>query len=364
MPDNRHCFSRANRRRGRLVARQLIALAAVALAIVAAVWWRGRQAARPEVAIGLNAWPGYLPFFVAQEKGYFREQGVSLKLVMYTNFNELSRDYVAGKLQARGNLTFDAVQEALQGLGHKAVLVIDYSRGADAIVARLGLHDISALSGQRVGYEPGTMEEFFLAFALSEHGASLHDVISVLTTSEHVLALLRDKQIDAAVIHEPFLTSALKEGIAHTIYSTRAAPGLIADILTFRDDAITAHPNWVKAILRAYFQGLAFWKQQPKEAQRIAAKACGATPEEIAAQLLTISFLDERDNDTALTFSTSLDLKGTSLSLYGNLRQVGEFVLSHQSGPRRELDTDRLIDRRFIRAVMSDASLHSRRGMP
>lgn len=368
---NHRPINRGGDRQGRLIAREWLALVVAMLAVLAVVWWGrrgapwatvGRHGAATEVvSIGLNAWPGYLPLFVAQDKGYFREQGVSVKLVMYDNFSELSRDYVAGTLEARGNLTFDAVHEALQGLEHEAVLVIDYSHGADAIVGRPGVPDIKGLAGKRVGYEAGSLEEFFLAFALSAHQMSLQDIVAVSTTTDQVMALLRTGQLDAAVTHEPFLTKIVKEGIAQELYSTREAPGLITDILTCRRDFIDAHPDQVSAILRAYFQGLAFWRAQPAEAQRIAAQACGTSPEAIGAQLATVSLPNERENEAALSFATAADLTRQSLSLYGNLRQIGEFVLSHQSGGPKEFDTDQLIDRRFIRELVNGSPLNSRR---
>ena len=58
-----------------------------------------------------------------------------------------------------------------------------------------------------------------------------------------------------------------------------------------------------------------------------------------------ITMLDERDNKTAFTFAVGLR------SLYGNMRQIGEFVQNHQQIHLDRFNTDSLIERRFVVAL-------------
>ena len=132
-----------------------------------------------KVIIGAETWPGYLPLFVASEKGYFKEAGLDVLVKRYPGLGQLSKDYVAGQMQGRANLTLDAFNEHLQGLDHKIVLAIDYSNGSDAIVARKDIETIKDFQGKRVGYEPNTLEEFFVVWALNENELGLSDIVSV-----------------------------------------------------------------------------------------------------------------------------------------------------------------------------------------
>ena len=300
-----------------------------------------------KIIIGMETWPGYFPLIVARDKGYFKEAGLDVEIKRYIALGELSKDYVAGKMQGRANLTLDAVKESLEGLDHKVVLAIDYSNGSDAIVAQKDIETVQAFRGKKVGYEPDTLEEFFITWALSENDMSLSDIVSVSANPEETAKKLKAGDIDVAVSHEPFLCQFVSSGNFHTVYSSEDAPGLITDILTFRKDFIDVYPETVNAILAAYFKGLAFWKEHPAEANAMTAKEFSDTPEGITTQLKGVKMLDERDNQIAFTFAAGLN------SLYGNMRQIGKFILKHQKPKvgQPPLDTDKLIERKFIKKI-------------
>ncbi len=300
------------------------------------------------ITIGTVVWPGYVGLYIARDNGYFREAGLNVELKSYASLGELSKDYSAGKMQGRSNLNLDAVLEARQGLDHKAILAIDYSNGADGIVARSDIQSLADVKGKRVGLEPNTLEEFFMAWALEQNGLSLKDVTVVAADPEKAAQLLKAGEVDVAVTYEPFLSQLLADGQFHTIYSSSDAPGLIADILTFRTDFIKAYPKTIEAILRAYFRGLRFWKEHPAEAYEILAKELNDTPDGTAKQLEGLHVLDENDNRTAFTFAAEMQ------TIYGNLRRVARFVAEHQSGTPALPDSDQLIDRGFIQIIAPD----------
>ncbi len=298
-----------------------------------------------KVTIGITVWTGYLPLLVAQEKKYFEEAGLNVEIKLYAGLEEISREYVAGKLHGRGNLTLDAVKESLQHLDHRVVLALDYSDGADAIIAVKGIETVKDFRGKRVAYEKATLEEFFLTWALTENEMSLSDIVPVFAGPEEAVKKLKNGETDAAVSFEPFISQSLQSGDYKVVYSSKDAPGLITDIMTFRTDFITAHPETVEAILRVYFKALQFWKDHPEEANAITAEAFKDTTQGIAQQLEGIRMLDEKDNKIAFTYAGGLR------SLYGNLREIGRFVRKYQGEMTASLDTDKLVERRFIKDI-------------
>jgi len=300
------------------------------------------------ITIGAETWPGYLLLFVARDLGYFKDAGLNVEIKRYLALGELSKDYVAGKMQGRANLTLDMVNESLQGLDHKAVLTIDYSNGADAIIAHQAIATLKDARGKKVAYEPDTLEEFFIVWALKEAGLGLTDIQSIAATPEESARKLAAGESDVAVSHEPYLSKILGEGPFHRIYSSADAPGLITDVLTFRTDFLKSYPETVQAIVETYFRALKFFQEHPRKAHEILAKEFGDSPESVARQLQGLKLLDEVDNQTTFTFSGGLQ------SLYGNLRQIGEFVLSHRAKASLPLDTDQLVEPRFIRQVMKE----------
>lgn len=299
-----------------------------------------------KIIIGAAPWPGYLALYVARDKGYFKETHLDVEIKNYDGLSELSKDYQSGKIQGRANLTLDAIQESLAGLDHRVVLAIDHSTGADAIIARKGIQDVRDFKGMRVAYERGTLEEFFLTWALLQNGLSLSDVQPVFANPEESAKLLQKGRVDVAVSYEPFVSPVIRAGKAHVVYSSKDAPGLITDILTFRTEFITAYPDTIEDILRAYFKAIAYWKEHPQDVCAILAREFRDTPGNIAEQLKLITVMDEGDNRTAFTYAAGLE------SLYGNMRKTGEFVLQKNRKGVVHLDTDRLLEKKFIKKIM------------
>lgn len=296
------------------------------------------------IVIGYTLWPGYLGLYVASDKGYFAQEGLSVEVRKYDGFGDLSKAYQSGEIQGKANLTLDAVQEMYSGLDHRAVVAIDYSNGSDAIIAAAAIKKFEDIRGKKVAFEHGTLEEFFFRYALEQHTMTLDDIIPVnLNPEESVAALIR-KEVDVAVAFEPLISPTLTAMNGNKIYSSAQAPGLIVDLLTFRSDFIRQYPETVTAIVRAYFKAIDFWKEHPEETYRVTAARNGVTPEEIAEQLHGINILDIHDNRVMFTFAAGLQ------SLYGNFKNINKFItrIQHTDGV---LNTDDLVDPRFIRAL-------------
>ncbi|MBI4410969.1 MAG: ABC transporter substrate-binding protein, partial [Deltaproteobacteria bacterium] len=260
-------------------------------------------------------------------------------------------DYLAGKIQGVTNLSNEVIDQTLRGLDHKVVLVIDYSNGADGIAASSPIRDFSQIRGKKVAYEKGTLEEYFLLYALEQYRLSTRDIVSVNLDPVASAQTLEEGKVDVAVTYEPFLSRAVEKIGGNLIYTSADAPGLITDLLTFSASFVETWPESVFAVVRAYFKAIDFWKKRPDEVNGILAKQFETTKEVVARQLKGVTVLDLEANRTALTFSVGTE------SLYGNLRRVGEFVLRQQGKERGALDTDRLIDKSFIKRLAKEREI-------
>ncbi len=304
-----------------------------------------------KITIGATIWPGYLLLYVARDKGFFKELGLDVEIKTYVSQAECSKDYTSGKLQGRTNLTSEMITESLAGFDQRVVMIIDYSNGSDGIVALPSITNLKQFKGKKIAFEHNTLEEYFLTYALAQSGLSLKDIIPVDLDAEASAKAIMEGNVDIAVTFEPFLSEATKNNKNNLVYSSANAPGIITDIFTFRTDFVQTHPKTITAFMQAYFKALKFWQENPNEANDIIAKEYHITREEIAQQLKGITILDENANATAFTFSV-----GTQ-SLYGNMRKVGDFIFQHQGKKEILLDTDKLIEKQFIREIIKAKAL-------
>ena len=69
------------------------------------------------------------------------------------------------------------------------------------------------------------------------------------------------------------------------MFSSKDAPGLIADVLVFDDKVIKAKPAQITGIMRAYLDGMAYMKDKPEDAAKIIGKFMGVSAAEVKEQL-------------------------------------------------------------------------------
>ncbi|MGE0107996.1 MAG: ABC transporter substrate-binding protein [Thiomonas sp.] len=269
----------------RAVLRSVASLAA--LASIAAVDIPVAQAA-PRMVIGTVVWIGYGPFYVADAKGFFKKYGLDAKL---QNFNDpaLIPSAIASSAVDGGMLTYDQVIGTdAKGLNLQVVMPIDYSNGADAIVARSDITSVSQFKGQKIGYNPLSPSDFLLTYALMKNGMGEKDVQSISMTPEQVPAAMASGGIPIGVTYEPSLSQIVAMGGGkkfHVVFSSKDAPGLITDVLVYDKAYIQKHPTEVKATIEAYLEGLAYMKSHPEESEAIIGKAMGISAKEVKEQM-------------------------------------------------------------------------------
>ena len=79
--------------------RKIVLIATVGLFLIACNGSRGPQGKGP-LKIGLVTWLGYGPFYIAQEKGYFKENNVDVQLEKIEGDVERRAAIASGNLDA------------------------------------------------------------------------------------------------------------------------------------------------------------------------------------------------------------------------------------------------------------------------
>jgi len=308
----------------------LSALSALSVAsgLLAATWLGAPAASAAPAApttlkIGTVVWIGYGPFYVAQALDMYKKYGVSVELQFFTDPGLLPAAVESHALDG-AMLTYDQVIGSdAKGLQQKVVMPIDFSDGADAIVASSDIKKVTDFKGKKVAYNPLSPSDFLLAYALQTNGMTDHDIDSVNMTPEAVPAAMVSGSLPIGVTYEPNVSQILaaNKGKYHVVYSSRNAPGLIADVLVFDQPYIDAHPAQVKAILQAYEDGLAYMKSHPKEADQIIGKALGVSADDVKAQLEGVYNIPPKEMPQSFVKGPSTKSYFTSGAVIGSLLQ-------------------------------------------
>ena len=258
-------------------------IAAVALLTVSL-----SASAETPLKIALTTWIGYSPFYVAEGMDMYKKHGLKVTLQTFADPAMLP-SAVASKAADGALMTFDQViGAAAQGQVFKVVMPIDYSNGGDAVLADMSIKKIADLKGKKVAYAPLSPSDFLISYALKVNGMTDKDFSPVNMTPEAIPSAMASKAVPAGVTYEPNVSQilAMNGGSKfHVIYSSKEAPGLIADVLVFDEAHIKKNGKEISALIQSYLEGLAYMKSHPKEASAVIGKAIGVSGKEVLEQL-------------------------------------------------------------------------------
>ena len=177
------------------------------------------------VKVGYIPILGFAPYFVAQEKGYFEEQGLNVEMELFRSGDPMIAPLSQGQLDVGGGETGPALFNAVNlGLDVKVVGALaaqPEGYGAVPLLVRTELSESGEvttpadLAGRKVAVniERGTAE-YLLANALAQNGLSLDDVEMVSIPVPEIQAALANSAVDAAILPHPLAGRALGEGDA------------------------------------------------------------------------------------------------------------------------------------------------------
>ncbi|MDQ6986298.1 MAG: ABC transporter substrate-binding protein [Mariprofundaceae bacterium] len=220
-------------------------------------------APQPIVRIGSNIWPGYEPLYLARSLGWLK--GSNIRLNEYNSSTGVMRALRDGSIEA-GTLTLDEVLTLADDDVHlRIVLLMDVSHGADAVIARSGLHAPADLRGRKIGVEASALGAYMLSRMLEKSGLKLADVhVLALPLEQHEAAFAAGK-IDAVVSFEPVKSRLLAHG-GQVIFDSSQISGEIVDVLAVRESFLARHPDVFRQLTKQWFRALDYMQQHPADA--------------------------------------------------------------------------------------------------
>ena len=232
------------------------------------------------INIAFQQWVGYGPLYLADEKGFFKDEGINLDFID-ESLDSARRDaFKQGMLDCEAGTIDLLVSKRAQNTPIVAVLEIDISFGSDGIVVTKDINKVEDLIGKKVALARDDVGETFLSYLLNKEGISFDDVIIVSKRPDEVTQTFLNGEADAVVTWEPHLSKALQRPDSHILITSKDEPGIIIDTLNVREDLVKNNPELVKKLMRGWFKAVKYYKEHPVEASGIIAKHYGITPEE------------------------------------------------------------------------------------
>ena len=328
---------------------QLVAGLAGGLILHSATAPIARSNSMMKMTLGGVTWIGLTPFYIAQEKGFFAENGLDVNLQIFGANTDYISAFLANRIDGViSSVTSETVLMADKGKDFKIVMVQDNSQGGDGILARNSVADIADFKGKRVAVEQGAVGHFFLLQVLKQAGLSDKDITIINADAATAAAAYQAGNVDIASSYAPFLTQANEaQSDGRIIYDSSKMPSAISDFYSFSSEYIEANPEAVEAFVAGIAKALNFLETNREEAIAIAAAELEVTPEALNADLAGIGLPGVETNISMLTDASS------DLYILDSLKAMGDFLVS-QGQIQTVPDMATFIEPKFVQSFQAN----------
>ncbi len=237
--------------------------------------------------VSIVSFHGYAPALVAngqslktQSGSLFDKEGLNVEFVIQDDIPTIATVFEAGTAQCiwRTSDYWAQEQPNLRNSGHdgKAVMIVDNTRGADAIIARdPSIRSVEDLAGKKLALLQFTPSHGMSIDAVDNSSLSARKkqtVEYVYIAAEDglagVRAALESGSVDAAALWDPDLSLALRATKGHVVYSTKTASNLIFDVIVC-DQRVLNDPQGrdaVQKLVNGWMKGVDAAKANPDQA--------------------------------------------------------------------------------------------------
>jgi len=328
--------------------------------LVGAMWapvCAAQTAAMKTVAVGVTNSTSDAPIFIAERKGYFRDEGLDAKITEFRSAADMVAPLGAGQIEVGAGSASAGLYNAV-ARGIRIRIVADKASsppgyGATKILVRRDhvesgrYRGIADLKGMRFAMNaPGVSNTSTLNTLLKSAGLNYSDVTTIdMPLPDHVIAL-KNKSVDASASVEPGPAMAMRNGDAVLVKSDdEILPNHQIAVLLYAEDFAQRHADTGRRFMRAYIRAVRFYNGALKDG-----RLDGPNAEEVIAILSAATPIKSRDIYKAIT-PTGMNPDGAvnraSLA-YDLAFYAGQGLIKGQ------VDLGSVVDDSFVAAALKD----------
>lgn len=235
------------------------------------------------VKLRIGFWPvaAGLPFFVAVEKGYFKEVGLDVEPLKFAGAQQVMEAMLSGRSDGSANGTGSA-NLAIGEIAQPGLFKIFATNPSNAkfvldefIVPKDSpVKTMAELKGKKIASGPG-IQNVTLAKTMLERAGATGVTVMELPIGQHIAALVAG-QVDACYTLEPTGTIGRMNGTTRVLESGVVAKYILGDPMapwhggaaSLTTEFIKKNPEVAKKFITAYTRGIELVRSKPEEARQ------------------------------------------------------------------------------------------------
>ena len=304
------------------------------------------------VRIGVSADAGGVGFFIADKKGYFKEEGLAVSFVSFDSAAKMIAPLGAGQLEVGAGSPSAGLYNAVTRDIHIKIVADKGSTppgyGFQPLLVR------KDLKGMKIaGSAPGSGSTSTLNEALKKGGLKYSDVERVFLPFPQHVAALQNKAVDAAMTTEPSATKAVQSGAAVRVMGDdEIYPNHQLSVVLYSGDFIKNNPDAAKRFMRAYIRATRLYNDALKDG-----RLAGPGAEDI------ISIMTEYTNvkDPAVYRAISLQFCNPDGAVYVPSLKNDLAFFKEQGEVKGNVSVDDVLDTSFTTAAVKELGIYKKK---
>jgi NitT/TauT family transport system substrate-binding protein len=275
-----------------------------------------------------------LPFFVAQDKGFFKDEGINVQVVGPFDAGPAEMDALAAN---QLDIGYVGVSPAILAAARKVEIsvIAGVNLEGSALATSNNINVVSDLKGKKVATPaPGSIQYILMGMLLSGNKMSFGDLELFPGTIKppDMAQALQTNRIDGYLVWEPFISKSVVSGYGKILAESKDIwAGHPCCVVVTRNDFAAKNDTVVSAVIRAHQKAVQFIEANPAEAKAIAQKWTKLDAAVINAAFDRVKYTYSVNKDDVKKFVQeiiSLGVGGTIKPIItaGDVPDTGSFV--------------------------------------
>lgn len=246
--------------------KKILALGLTALILFAIAGCGSKEQAKQDLqplTIGIMPDTDSLPFIIAQEKGYFAEEGLTVNIQQYKSAMDRDSALQSGNLDGAVS---DMLAVAFAKNGGFDVKVTSFTDGSYKLIASqaAGAQSVKDLQGKDVAVSRNTIIEYVTDQILAKDGMTGDAINKVIIPQIPTrLEMLQNGKLAAATLPEPMASIAIHNGCKYITGSDEL--GINPGVMLFTKSATQDKKAEIQAMYRAYNKAVDYLNTAPRD---------------------------------------------------------------------------------------------------
>ncbi|MFC2107085.1 PhnD/SsuA/transferrin family substrate-binding protein [Bacteroidota bacterium] len=270
-----------------------------------------------KIRIATDLWSGSGILYLAEQKGFFKEEGLDIELIYYDDYHNSINAFMNGEVDGHQEAISDAIFTALKGKKYIGLFSPANNKGFDQLIANENVYSIADLKGKKIAYAKGTVGHFLVLKALNSAGMIEEDIIHIEANFNDAKEKFENNEVDAAAA---IFFDIPKN--SHTIYSTADYP--LPNVFIFDNELVEKNSSQFIRFVKVWQKTVEYFKENFQESIRIMTKSLKIDDHQFTESLVYKAPILDLNQNINTFYGENAEIKHLVYEIVPFLQQYGD----------------------------------------